>query len=279
MSNMDARQITNKSNSSFLSAFRVLPKNKRKALYAVYAWCRYTDDIADAKKEREEKRDDMLQWHEELEQTFAGNPSLTITENLKHCITTYPINKAYFLEMIEVMQNDINGYHYESWEELIRYCHGVASTVGLMSIEIFGYTKPETKAYAENLGIALQLTNIMRDISKDAHNNRIYVPNELLRKHQVSKRQLEDGPADENWIAMMSEFSEKIRTYYHKAKELLPADDRKKQLPSIIMCRVYFKLFNKIIKRHFEVFGPTIKIGKWKRISIAVHTWLTEKYR
>ena len=279
MSEMDARQITNRSNSSFLSAFRVLPKNKRKALYAVYAWCRYTDDIADAEKDPEEKRDAMNKWHEELEQTFAGKPSLAITENLKHCLIMYPMDKAYFLEMIEVMQNDIEGYHYESWEELIRYCHGVASTVGLMSIEIFGYTKTETKAYAENLGIALQLTNIMRDISKDAHNGRIYVPDELLRKHQISERQLKDGPADENWIAMMKEFSERTKTYYQKAKELLPDDDRKKQLPSIIMCRVYFKLFNRLINHRFEIFGPTIKIGKWNRISIAVHTWLSEKFR
>jgi phytoene synthase len=276
LNSSSAKTITKGSKSSFLSSFKFLPAEKRKSIYSVYAWCRYTDDIADSNSSLSEKEKKMTAWSKELNKIYGGTPSHPVAVSLQETLRSFPIPKSVFEEMITAMWKDIRGEKLLTWDELFSYCHGVASTVGLMSIEIFGYSEPEARQYAEELGIALQLTNIMRDVKKDALNNRIYLPEELLNKYDIPPEELKNSSVSGNLYEMMREFSEVTEKRYANAEELLPLKDRKKLLPAIIMGRVYNRLYRKIQSNGFDVFSKNIRLSSMEKSIIAVITWLKE---
>ena len=277
MTQNSSAKLTRKSKSSFLASFKFLPKEKREAIYSVYAWCRRTDDISDALTSASEKKENMLAWQEEMEMTFQGRPTQKITSELAKVLERFPIQKSYFKEMIDVMWMDIEGFSYKTWDDLIKYCHGVASTVGLMSIEIFGYQNWQTRQFAEDLGIALQLTNIARDIKKDAGIGRIYLPETLMDKYGISADQIFQNRFDHKLQNMMFEFSDKISHYFNQAKSSLPDEDRKSMLPSLIMGEIYFQIYRRLKRANFNVFTSEIKLKKREKAFHAIKVWLNPK--
>jgi len=174
--------LVRKSRSSFYYSFLFLPRPKRDAIYAVYALCRAVDDVADDAGDMEAKAQRLKGWREELDRCYAGRPTHPITRALRDCLSRYPIPKGYFEELIAGVEMDLTLTRYRTFADLTRYCYRVASVVGLICIEIFGYRREATKEYAINLGLALQLTNILRDLKTDGRRGRIYLPQEDLER-------------------------------------------------------------------------------------------------
>src|SRR3989304_6285497 len=170
--------LVRKSRSSFYYSFLFPPRPKRDAIYAVYALCRAVDDVADDAGDMEAKAERLKGWREELDRCYAGRPTHPITRALRDCLSRYPIPKGYFEELIAGVEMDLTVTRYRPFADLTRYCYRVASVVGLICIEIFGYRREATKEYAINLGLALQLTNILRDLKTDGRRGRIYLPPE-----------------------------------------------------------------------------------------------------
>ena len=188
--------ITRRSSSNFYYAFMLLPAERRRALYSVYAFCRFVDDIADddVGDEAGGKPAKLLaRWREELERVFDGSPTHAISRALAYNVRRFAIPRRYFEEIIDGVEMDLGRTRYATFEELRLYCYRVASAVGLVCIEIFGYRNPRTREYAENLGIAFQLTNIIRDLSEDAARGRIYLPLEDLARFDVSEDEILRG--------------------------------------------------------------------------------------
>ncbi|MGH7370327.1 MAG: squalene/phytoene synthase family protein, partial [Candidatus Methylomirabilales bacterium] len=182
--------LVRKSRSSFYCSFLFLPRAKREAIYAVYALCRAVDDIADDPGDVEAKAERLKGWREELDRCYAGRPTHPITRALRDCLNRYPIPKGYFDEVIAGVEMDLAVTRYPTIADLAQYCYRVASVVGLICIEIFGYRREATKEYAINLGLALQLTNILRDLKTDGRRGRIYLPQEDLERFGYSEDDL-----------------------------------------------------------------------------------------
>lgn len=266
-------KITRQSKSNFASSFKFLPPIKREAIYCVYAWCRKTDDIVDSFQPVAEKEMALEQWQNELEATFNGNPQSPLTKELARTLKEFPIEKRHFSDMINAMWLDIKGDRFESWEKLIHYCYGVAGTVGLMAIEIFGYENKQTKLFASDLGIALQLTNIIRDVKRDAKISRIYIPLDLMNIYGVTEEDIVSNRYSEKYRMMMEDFSQRTLQYYKNAKAHLPPEDLKTMRPSLIMGEIYYRLFGKLQKYHFDVFNRNISLPSVEKVYSALKGW------
>ena len=184
------KQKTKESHSSFLSAFIFLKKEKREALTALYAYCREVDDIADECLDHEIASKKLNWWREEIERLFKGAPQHPVSKALHPFLSHFNLSKNYFIEIIDGMEMDVKFNRYESFEQLELYCYRVASCVGILSAHIFGFKNKDTLTFAKNLGIALQLTNIIRDLGEDARRGRIYIPLDELKKLGVSEEEI-----------------------------------------------------------------------------------------
>ncbi len=268
---MKSEQITRKSKSNFRYSFFFLPKEKREAIYELYAFCRQTDDIADNPGPIERRLAILNRWETELKRCFSqkvGNYFSTV----RNVAERFKIPFEYFLELIAGVRMDLNQIQYHTFEELKLYCYRVASTVGLMSIEIFGYRDPEIRKYAEDLGIALQLTNIMRDVGSDARVGRIYLPQNELHRFGVSAAELAEAHYGENFRKLMSFQSERAHYYYRKANSHLVETERLNMLVAEIMKNIYLALLKKIEARKYAVLDQTIKLSTPSKFYIALAT-------
>ncbi|MEL6821746.1 MAG: presqualene diphosphate synthase HpnD [Calditrichota bacterium] len=270
MNTQTDQQITLDSQSSFLYSFFLLPKDKRQAIYTLYAFCRQTDDIADTNEPTEKRWNKLEDWESDLKYCFtsrAGN----YFDSVRAVSERFKIPFEYFLELIAGVRMDLNDLDYRSFDDLKLYCYRVASIVGLMCIQIFGYRDPVIKKYAENLGIALQLTNIIRDVGTDAKLGRIYIPEEELKQFGVDKKDLFENRYSDNFEQLMTFQSERAHLYYKLADECLPASEQRNMLVSEIMKDIYFHLLTKIDASQYQVLDNIIKVSKPKKI------WLTMK--
>src|SRR4029077_17010748 len=186
-------RLTRKSRSNFFYAFLCLPRPQREALYAVYAFCRIVDDAVDVGQDQAAKRKELERWRAEIAQVFDGSPGHPAAQRLQEAVKLFPIPREALNEIIAGVEMDLDRSSYQTFDELYPYCYRVASAVGLCCIEIFGYADPRAREYAINLGIALQLTNILRDVEPDARAGRIYVPQEDLRRFGVTAEDLTAG--------------------------------------------------------------------------------------
>ena len=214
----EAKEIAKKSKSSFYYAFNLLPESKRDAMNTVYAFCRETDDIVDENSfSDDQKWDKLTKWRIELEKALYGNSDYNLLNKLSKIIQQFNIPLEPFFELIKGMEMDIQKKTYLTTEDLVQYCYRVASTVGLMCIEIFGYKNKSTRDYAINLGVALQLTNIMRDVKKDADFGRIYLPKNDMEKFNYSETDLMNNIYNPNFIELMKYEGERAEYYFNKA--------------------------------------------------------------
>jgi phytoene synthase len=263
--------------SNFFYSFLFLPKAKREAIIDVYRFCRAVDDIVDELVENggtvAEAQQALEDWHAELKALYAGHAARPLALRLQHVLERFPMPQRYFDEMVNGCEMDLRRNRYETFEELYEYCYRVASITGLMCIEIFTYTNPQTKDYAVNLGIALQLTNILRDVKEDAQHNRIYLPQEDLRVFGYSERELFDGVVNDNFRALMRFECKRARGYYERAAALLPAEDRATLVAARTMGKIYYRLLEQIEHCDYDVFHHQVRLHRPERFLIALNEW------
>jgi 15-cis-phytoene synthase len=276
-----------KEKSSFYYSFSLLPADERDAIQHVYAFCRYTDDLVDedyvdigssfdeaTELAIEKKRLRLQWWRREVDKCYAGTASHPILKGLHKAILRFKIPKQYFLTLIDGVEMDLVNNRYESFDELKDYCYAVASIVGLICIEIFGYRHEETKEYAVDLGIALQLTNIIRDVSIDAEKGRIYLPQEDLRRFGYSEADLLSGKYNWQFVELMNYQTARARAYYHSARSHLRKDERFTMFAAEIMDAIYYRLLRKIELAEFNVFEKKIKVTTAHKLLIVMKFWL-----
>jgi phytoene synthase len=271
--------LVRKSRSSFYYSFLLLPRAKRKAIYAVYALCRSVDDIADDPGDVAAKAERLKAWREELERCYAGRPTKPITVELRACLERYPIPQRYFEELLNGVEMDLTITRYPTFADLFRYCYRVAAVVGLICIEIFGYRRETTKDYAVNLGLALQLTNILRDLKTDGRRGRIYLPQEDLERFGYREDDLLHGRYAPGFLPLMHFEANRAREYFQRAAESLPPEDRKNMLAAEIMGRIYRETLESMARRDFRVFEERIALSSARKIQLALATWLKHQFR
>ena len=268
------KQIAKESNSSFYYAFSLLEQPKRDAMNAVYAFCRKTDDIVDEGDDSEEiKFERLRKWKNELEKALFSKSDSYLFTKLASIIRQFNIPVDPFFELIKGMEMDLQHTRYRSMDDLVQYCYRVASTVGLMCIEIFGYKNRSAKDYAVNLGLAMQMTNILRDVKKDSERGRIYLPQNDLTNFNYSEEDLFALRYNSNFVSLMKYEAAIAEKYFNKADQSLDFDDKPSMFPARAMQHIYHRLLKKIEREKFDVFNQKIKIGSLEKGAISLGVW------
>jgi phytoene synthase len=263
------------SGSSFYYSFLFLPKPKRQAITALYAFCREVDDVADECTDINIARTKLAWWRTEIGNLYAGNPQHPVTQALEEAVHTYNLDEEHFLEIIDGMEMDLDQNRYHDFKELQLYCYRVASVVGLLSASIFGYSDRHTLKYAHDLGLAFQLTNIIRDVGEDARRGRIYLPMDELAQHGVSEHDILHGRETDSVRRLLEFQIDRAQDYYRRAFEALPEADRRDQRTGLIMAAIYRSLLDEI--RHGgceKVLNQRISLTPLRKLWLAWKTWL-----
>lgn len=268
--------ITRKSASNLALAFVLLPKPKRDGMAALYAFCREVDDIADDESiPAPERRMRLARWRSEVQTACAGGtPQLPVLRELQAIIHEHHLPYDLFDELIKGVEMDLEIKRYATYEELEQYCYRVASVVGLLSIEVFGYTNPGCRTYAVHLGKALQLTNILRDVHNDAQRGRIYLPTEELARCKVEPEEILRGVYSDRYASLAQSVAQRARSFYAQARQSLPPEDRRSMATAELMGSVYWRLLEKLEKQRFNVFDSrTTRLTKAHKIYLVLLTW------
>lgn len=277
MSTGVSEQITRKSASNLAAAFIVLPPPRRAAMIALYAFCREVDDVADEEMRPVAERRSALQaWREDVALACEDRePAFPVNRELRPFIAQYRLPFRLFDELLLGVEMDLDRQQYDTYAELELYCYRVASVVGLLSIEIFGYRNPVCRRYADALGKALQFTNILRDVGNDAHRGRVYLPGEELRRHGVSADDILQGRASDGFQRLAAAFAGRAREYYQLARASLPAEDRQSMVAAELMGAVYWKLLRRLERRQFPVLSAEpVRLSKPYKISVLLLAWI-----
>jgi len=272
-----SRALTQKSASNLALAFILLPREKRDAMAALYAFCRAVDDVADEDAvPTETRRAQLAAWRADVRRACENQkPEFVLNQEFQPVIQKYKLPFALFDELIQGCEMDLEKLRYENFEELELYCHRVASVVGLLSIEIFGYQNPACHDYAVYLGRALQLTNILRDVKSDAARGRIYLPLAELKKFSVGENEILGSKFSENYFLLAGSVAERAKNFYRLAHETLPPKDRKTMVAAELMGSVYWRLLQKLERGKFNVFGPQpLKLSKPHKLALVFQSWL-----
>ncbi len=261
------------SGSSFYYSFLFLPAERRRAITALYAYCREVDDAVDECMDPGVARTKLAWWHDEVERLFAGRAQHPVTQALADVITPYGISREQLETVIAGMAMDLEYNRYPDFATLQTYCHRVAGVVGLMSARIFGYTDERTLEFAAELGLAFQLTNIIRDVGEDARRNRVYLPLDELAHHGLDAAQIVHGADSPAFRALMAEQVKRAIATYDSAYSKLPAADRKAQLPGLIMAAIYRTLLEEIRDDGCRVLTHRTSLTPLRKLWIAWTTW------
>ncbi|MFZ9677191.1 MAG: presqualene diphosphate synthase HpnD [Quisquiliibacterium sp.] len=268
------QQKAARSGSSFYYSFLFLPPRQRSAITALYAFCREVDDTVDEIADPEVARIRLQWWRTELQRLFTGHPEHPVTRALEPHLTQFGIDAPRLQEIVDGMQMDLDQTRYLDFSNLRLYCHRVAGVVGTLSAGIFSDGDQACSEYAENLGVALQLTNIVRDIGEDARRGRIYLPIEDLQRFKVSAKDFLDARYTEGFEALMRFQAERARSFYRKAFELLPDTAVRAQRPGLIMAAIYASLLDEIQDDGFRVLSHRVRLTPLRKLWIAWKTWM-----
>jgi phytoene synthase len=259
-----ATEITRASESNLAFAFIAMSGARRRDITTFYAFCRVIDDIADDNlRDAETKRRELAKWRQALRGEFADEPALA--RPVRQLILTYRITEEMLEEIITGVEMDIDPRRYATWDELRVYCHRVASAVGLVSIEIFGYKNPWCRDYAVALGLALQMTNIIRDVATDLKADRIYLPAQDLVRFHYTEEDLRSHLADSRFIQLMNFEAVRAEKYFADAARLLPPEDRRSMLPAEIMRSIYQALLRRMKLDNFRIFEKGYRLSKLEK--------------
>jgi phytoene synthase len=262
------------SGSSFYYSFLFLPRERRRAITALYAFCREVDDVVDETSDPQIAATKLAWWRIEIANLYAGKPQHPVTQALLPFIGTYSLAQENLGEIIDGMEMDLNQSRYLDWPGLERYCHRVAGVVGLLAARIFGYGDARTLEYAHELGIAFQLTNIIRDVGEDARKNRIYLPMEDMKRFNVTAADILNARETAEFKQLMQFETQRANDYYAKAFAALPEVDRKTQRAGLIMAAIYRALLVEIEGDGFRVLTQRVSLTPLRKFWIAWKTWI-----
>jgi 15-cis-phytoene synthase len=273
--------FTKKSGSNFYYSFFFLPKARREAMYTVYAFCKAVDSAVDEPPAGSNPQDELARWRSELEAVYSGTPTLPITVSLAHHVTALSIPKAYFEELIKGVEMDLFHNRYVTFDELSLYCYRVASVVGLICLHIFGVTSPRAQDYAVDLGMAFQMTNVLRDVGTDASLGRIYLPLDDLQACKYSEQDLLKKTYSPEFKQLMQRETARAHRYYEKAQAALMSlsrEERRALTVAEIMRGIYSRILHKIERSDYQVYGPRISLSTTHRVTIAFGIWLRSRF-
>ncbi len=265
----------NNGTTNFFYSFSVLPKHKRDAIHTVYAFCRYTDDIVDEEQDESRKVVLLRKWRMELGRALRGTSTLPLLNQLSSTALRFNIPVGHFYDLIRGVEMDLAKNRYETFDELQEYCFLVASSVGLMCRQIFGFRNESTRDYAVNLGIALQLTNIIRDVKDDARKGRIYIPLEDMRRFGYTEDDLLNARYTPEFISLMRFECDRAKGYFERARRALRDEDKHYFFAARIMWSIYAHILRRIEQSNYNVFKRRISISKPLKLLITLRYWLS----
>ena len=263
-----------KSGSSFYYSFLFLPPPKRRAITALYAFCREVDDVVDECSDAAIARTKLAWWRNEIADTYAGQPHHPVGLALVSVIRDFDLPLELFGEIIDGMEMDLDQTRYPDFKSLHLYCYRVAGVVGELAAAIFGYQDRNTRKYAHDLGLAFQLTNIIRDVGEDARRGRIYLPLDELERFGVTSADILNRRETEGFQRLMEFQFERAQSYYRQAMDELPAGDRKTQRTGLIMAAIYRTLLDEIRRDGYHVLNQRISLTPLRKLWIAWKTWV-----
>ena len=273
--------LTKKSGSNFYYSFLFLQKKRRAAMYTVYAFCKEVDNAVDEPPAGSNPQEELRRWRTEVEAAYRGTPTFPVTISLAHHVRQLAIPKAYFDELIKGVEMDLTASRYASFQDLSVYCYRVASVVGLICLHIFGPTSARAQDYAVALGMAFQLTNILRDVGTDAAQGRIYLPQEDLQKFGCTDQAILQGQESTELRTLLHFEAARAHEYYEKARaafESLSTHDQRALTVSEIMRAVYFRVLKKIEESGHQILGPRARLSTSHRLAVAVGVWLRSRF-
>jgi phytoene synthase len=262
------------SGSSFYYSFLFLPPERRRAITALYAFCREVDDVVDECADAQVAHAKLAWWRLEVGKLFEGAPSHPVTKALRPFIRQFEIREKQLSEIIDGMEMDLSQTRYLDFAGLERYCYHVAGAVGILAAGIFGYGNPRTLDYAKNLGTAFQLTNIIRDVGEDARKNRIYLPMDELKKFEVPAAEILQAKYSENFRRLMAFQAARANEFYENAMRLLPPEDRRTQRAGLIMAAIYRATLAEVERDGFQVLTQRTSLTPLRKLWLAWKTWI-----
>lgn len=262
------------SGSSFYYSFLFLPPQRRRAITALYAFCREVDDVVDETEDANVARLKLAWWRTEIDRAFAGQAQHPVAIALHQNAAAFGLESRLLVEVIDGMQMDLDQNRYHDYVGLQLYCHRVAGVVGVLAAGIFGERSAAVSEYAERLGQAFQLTNIIRDVGEDARKGRIYLPLEDLRKFDVQPQEIISCTTSERFVALMTFEAQRARELYRQAYALLPATERRAQRPGLMMAAIYATLLAEIERDGFKVLTHRVSLTPVRKLWLAWSTWL-----
>ena len=278
-SHRQPRHFTNARATNFYYSFVFLSPERRRAIEAVYAFARRSDDAADNCLSPEEGERELSLCRQDLDRCYrasGAHPDQNLSPELAalaEAVHRFGIPREHFEELFRGIEMDLYAARYRTFEDLSLYCYRVASTIGLISIEIFGYQNPRARRYAANLGMALQMVNILRDVEGDARQGRIYLPEEDLERFGVRPESLLEGKPSGGFLEMMKFESLRARHYFAEARQALPPEDRRSLVAAEIMGALYWRLLARIERKGFKVFGERIRLPRLLKFWIALSVY------
>lgn len=263
------------SGSSFYYSFLFLPAERRRAITALYAFCREVDDVVDEATDLQVAQTRLAWWRAEIGRLFAGDPQHPVTRALAPAVQRFRVTAPLLNEIIDGVEMDLTQSRYLDFAGLERYCYRVAGVVGLLAAGIFGFRDAGTLDYARDLGIAFQLTNIIRDVGEDARRNRIYLPMEDLKTYGVTAADITGARHSDAFVRLMRFEAQRAEEYYDRALAALPAQDRRAQRPGLIMAAIYRTLLREIERDGFKVLTQRVSLTPLRKLWIAWKTWIS----
>ena len=271
----ESREITRREAKNFYYAFLTLPQERRRAIYVAYAFCRYCDDTVDKAESPAQKTNLLEELHANLNDAYTSRTSDPMFLALADVADRHDIPEEYFKQVIYGVESDLTKVRYQNFEELRSYCYQVASVVGLICLQIFGYKDDAAREYAVDLGMAMQLTNIARDVQEDLGLGRIYLPQDEIVRFGYSEEELEAGVVNEAFIELMRFQVQRARGYFDSGFKLLPYLSPRSRACPAVMGQLYSKVLQRIEAAEFDVFQQRISLSKAEKIRVTAQTWLT----
>jgi phytoene synthase len=267
-------EVVRRSGSSFAAAFWLLGRPQRRAIHAVYAFCRLADDIADDPALRGDREALLARWRAELDAAYEGRSQHPVGIALGDAVGRYGLPHELFAELLRGVESDLRGETMETFEDLRRYCYRVASTVGLAVVRVLGASHRRALVYAEHMGVAVQLTNVLRDVSEDAASGRVYLAREDLARFGVAPEDLRRPQWSEDVRLLLACYAERARLYYERAERALEPADRRALRPAEAMGCIYRRLLDTLHREGFPCLEQPLRLSKPRRLAIAAGAWL-----
>ena len=268
------RHFTSPATTNFYYSFLFLPRQKRAALEAVHAFARRGDDIVDSGLAPERARQEIARYRQDLDECYQGRGTTPELAALAESVQRYPIPRRHFEDLILGFEMDLATARYQTFEELAVYCHRVAATIGLISIEIFGYQNPRVRDYAVNLGTALQLVNIMRDVQSDGDRGRIYLPQEDLDRFGLRSVDIMARRYTDPFIELMQLEYDRACHHFSLARQMRPPEERRSMIAAEIMAAIYWQVLKRIQRRCYNVFGERVRLSRPLKLWTALTVYL-----